>query len=247
MKLFLSLIVLGLSACAGNGLAPGKTAAQAASINTQLAIEYLRIGKIAPARDFIERAIHQDPNDANVQSTAGMIYERMGEMTKAEHFFASAGRLGKDDPNIQNNVAGFMCRTGKASEGEKIFDAVARNPLYQQPEIALVNAGVCLRGAGNEVDAERYFRRALLIRQNYPEALLQLGNLSYDRDDNIQALELAQRYLSANSSSPDILWLALRAERKLGDATAAAGFARRLQTDFPDSEQAQMMRSGTSR
>jgi Tfp pilus assembly protein PilF len=36
-------------------------------------------------------------------------------------------------------------------------------------------------------------------------------------------------------------------ERKLGDATAAAAFARRVQTEFPNSEQAQMMRSGVER
>jgi Tfp pilus assembly protein PilF len=39
----------------------------------------------------------------------------------------------------------------------------------------------------------------------------------------------------------------VRAERKLGDATAAAAYARRVQSEFPNSEQAQMMRSGVDR
>ena len=56
-----------------------------------------------------------------------------------------------------------------------------------------------------------------------------------------------QRYLAVNVPTPEVLWLGVRAERKLGDATAAAGFARRVQAEFPTSEQAQMMRSGVDR
>jgi len=244
---WMMLWMLSLPACVNSQLAPGKTPAEAASINVQLAIEYMKLGKLAIAREFIEKAIKQDPRSPNVQSTAGLIYERLDEMPKAESAFATAAQLGKGDPNILNNYAGFLCRTGKAPAGEKLFAEVARNPLYQTPEVALVNAGVCDRDAGDDVDAEKFFQRALVVRQNLPEALLQLGNLAFDRKEYPQALELAQRYLSANPASPDILWLALRAQRKLGDATAAAGFARRLQSEFPDSEQAQRMRSGVDR
>ena len=140
-----------------------------------------------------------------------------------------------------------MCRTGKAAAGEKLFLEVARNPIYPTPEVALLNAGVCVGAAGDVVDAERYFKRALAIRPNMPEALLQLGNLAYDRGDAAQAIELVQRYLAVNAPSPEILWLGYRAERKLGDSTAAAVYGRRVQTEFPNSEQAQTMRSGVDR
>ena len=93
----------------------------------------------------------------------------------AERAYAAAARLGKDDPDIQNNYAGFLCRSGKTAAGEKLFAEVARNPLYQTPEVALVNAGVCVRGTGDMLDAQRYFNHALAIRPNMPEALLQLG------------------------------------------------------------------------
>jgi len=238
---------LSLSACMRSGLAPGKTGEQAASINMQLAIEYMKLGKLGSSRDFIERALKQDPDNANVQLTAGLVFERLNEMPKAEKAYAAAARLGTRDPNIQNNYAGFLCRTGKAAAGEKLFGEVARNPVYQTPEVALVNAGVCVRSIGDVLDAERYFNRALAIRPNMPEAMLQLGNLAIDRGDGAQALDVVQRYLAVNPPAPEVLWLGFRAQRKLGDATAAAGFARRVQTEFPNSEQAQLMRSGTDR
>jgi type IV pilus assembly protein PilF len=87
----------------------------------------------------------------------------------------------------------------------------------------------------------------LAIRPNLPEAMLQLGNIAFDRGDAAQAREVVQRYLAVNPATPELLWLGVRAERKLGDATTAAAYARRVQTEFPNSEQAQMMRSGVDR
>ena len=123
-----------------------------------------------------------------------------------------------------------------------MFNNVARNPLYQTPAVALVNAGVCVRGAGDLLDADRYFTRALAIPPNMPEAMLQPGNLAFDRGDAAQARDTVQRYLAVNPPTPEILWLGFRAQRKLGDPAAAAVYARRVQTEFPDSEQAQNMR-----
>jgi type IV pilus assembly protein PilF len=247
-SLLASVLVLALNAgCMHSGLAPGKTGAQAAGVNVQLAIEYMKLGQLGNSRDFIERALKQDPGSANVQLTAGLVYERLNDMPKAEKAYAAAARIGARDPNIQNNYAGFLCRTGKAAAGEKLFGEVARDPVYQTPEVALVNAGVCVRNIGDALDAQRYFTRALAIRPNMPEAMLQLGDLALDSGDAATALDLVQRYLSVNSPTPEVLWLGFRADRKLGDATAAAGYARRVQTEFPNSEQAQLMRSGTER
>jgi type IV pilus assembly protein PilF len=221
--------------------------AQAAIANMQMAIEYMRLNNLARARERIERALTEAPENPNVQETAGLVYERLNEMSKAQHAFSAAARLGKQDPAIQNSYAGFLCRTGKAAAGEKLFIEVARNPIYPTPEVALVNAGVCVGGSGDVVDAERYFNRALAIRPNMPEALLELGNLALERGDAKQALDFVQRDLAVNPATPEVLWLGFRAERKLGDNTAAAGYGRRVQAEFPNSDQAQSMRSGADR
>jgi type IV pilus assembly protein PilF len=224
-----------------------KQPTQAAIANMQLAIEYLKLGKLATSRDCIERALTEDPTNPDVQMTAGLVYERVNEMAKAEHAYETATRLAKQDPNIQNSFAGFLCRTGKSAAGEKLFLQVATSPLYTTPEVAWVNAGVCARGSGDIVDAEKYFNRALAIRPNMPEGLLQLGNVAFDRGDAAAALDIVQRYLALNKPTPEILWLGFRAQRKLGDPVAAAVYARRVQTEFPDSEQAQNMRNGVDR
>jgi type IV pilus assembly protein PilF len=203
---------------------------QAAVANMQMALEYMRMNDLAHARDRIERALTEAPANPNVQETAGLVYERL-----------------EDDPAIQNSYAGYLCRNGKTAAGEKLFLEVARSPLYQTPEVALLNAGVCVGGAGDVLDAERYFKRALTIKPNMPEALLQLGNLALSRGDSSDALDYVQRYLAVNPPSPEVLLLGVRADRKLGDSTGAAVFAHRIETDFPNSEQARILRGGIER
>ena len=241
------VLVCCLAACGHEKGFKKSSPAVAAATNMQLAIEYLRLGEMIKSRDTIERALGQDPGNPDVQMTAGLIYERLNEMPKADRAYAAGYRLGKGDPNTQNNYAGYLCRTGKAIEGEKLFLQVASSPLYRTPEVALVYAGVCSRGTGDVLDAERYFNKALAIRPNMPEALLQLGNIAFDRGDAEQSREIVKRYLAVNLPTAEVLWLGFRAERKLGDTVAAAGYARRVQSEYPDLQQAQMMRSGVDR
>ncbi len=242
---FVSVVVL--AACAHSPSPSSADIKQAAALNARLSIEYLKLGKLADARDFVERALKQDPDNANVQQTAGLVYERLNEMGKAERAYSSAARLGRGDPNVQNSYAGFLCRTGKTAAGEKLFVQVARDPLYQTPEVALVNAGVCAHGAGDLVDAERYFNQALAIRPNQPEAMLQLANMALERGDAAAARATIQRDLAVNPASAELLWIAIKVERKLGDDVSAANYARRIEVEFPDSEQARMLRAGVAR
>ena len=224
-----------------------KEPAKAAVANMQLAIEYMKLGQMSNSRECIEKALSEDASNPDVQMTAGLVYERINEMAKAERAYEAANRLGKGDPNIANTYAVFLCRTGKTAAGEKLFLDVAVNPLYQTPWVALGNAGSCARSSGDLLNAEKYFNRSLAIRPGYTEALLQLGNVAFDRGDSAQARDIVQRYLAVNPPTPEILWLGFRAQRKLGDAVAAAVYARRVQTEFPDSQQAQNMRNGVDR
>jgi type IV pilus assembly protein PilF len=239
-------LVLALTACV-HPTVPGRTPEAAAAINVQLSLEYMRLDKLAISREFIERALGQDPHNANVQATAGLVYERLDDLPKAEHAFASASHLGKKDPNIQNMVAGFLCRTHKTAEGEKLFRKVAQNPLYLTPEVALVNAGVCVHSAGDNIGAERYFRDALNVHPNMPEALFQLGSLLLERDEPAEAVVMVERYLAVNPPSADIYLLGVRAQRKRGDETAASAYADKLRAQFPDSDQARQLQLGMTR
>lgn len=248
LNLAMLLVCTALAACTSQPtrLAPGKTGEQAANINEQLAIEYMRLGKLTTAREFAERALGQAPRSANAHLTAALVYERLDEVGKADRAFAESARLGRNDPDILNNYAGYLCRRHRNAEGEALFLKIVKNPAYQTPEVAYLNAGVCLRGT-NDLAAEGYLRQALQIRPTMPEALLQLGDLVMEKGDADQAALVVQRFLGSNPSNADVLWLGIEAQRKLGDETMAAQYTRRLQKEFPDSAQARALQSAPPR
>jgi len=236
---------LALGACASNdGLAPGRNPAQAAIVNVQLSVAYLKLGKLAIARHFIERALREDPRNATVQATAGVVYERLGEDALARRAYREAVRLGPKDPDVMNTYAGYLCRTHRNVEGEKVFRQVIANPLYQTPEVAMVNAGVCLESAGDDAGAEAYFKRAMVVHPNLPEALLEMADLAMRRKDPAAAVDLVRRDLAVNAPSAPILWIGVRAERALGHQNAADDYAQQLEKHFPASTEARMLQAG---
>lgn len=212
---------------------------QAAEINAQLAITYLKQGDLASARDKIDRALEQDPKTAETQMVAGFVYDRLGEDRKAQGHFEEAVKLaGKDNPDVLNNAAVFECRKGDKRRGVEFFLRAAESPLYRTPEAAYTNAGHCARANGDAKDAERYFRQALAIKPNASDPLLQMASLQFENGNALQARAFLQRYQDVAPATAGSLWLGYRIERNLGDSVAADEYARKLRKDFPTSVEA---------
>ncbi len=245
MKYWLAAILLVLvtaAASAGPNAPSEAPMVTAARLNAQLAVAYLKQNDVAVAREKIEKALQQNPRDASVQISAGLVFERLQDPEKADKHYATALKLEPGNPEIQNNYAVFQCRAGRAEQGQKLFEQAARNPAYATPEVAYANAGVCARTAGDLVSAEAFFRKALRLRSDFPDALLQLADVTYAHGGGLAARGLLERYFRVASPTPDALLLGVRIERALGDNEAATRYQNQLQKEFPDSEQARELR-----
>jgi type IV pilus assembly protein PilF len=218
----------------------------AARLNAQLAVAYLKQNDVVTAHEKIDKALAQNPNDAAVQMSAGLVYERLEQVDRADRHFAAALRLDPHNPDMTNNYAVFLCRRGHYEQGQKLFEEAARSPSYATPEVAYANAGVCARSAKNLPQAEALFRKALAARSDYPDALLQLADLSFERGATLVARGLLDRYFSVAPATAEALFLAVRVERSLGDVQAADRYRSQLQKEFPESDQARHLRSGAS-
>jgi type IV pilus assembly protein PilF len=216
----------------------------AARLNAQLAVAYLKQNDVATAREKIDKALTQNPQDAAVQMSAGLVYERLEMPDKADRFFAEAMKLDPRNPDMMNNYAVFLCRRGHYPQGQKLFEQAARSPSYTTPEVAYANAGVCARSAKNLPQAEELFRKALAARSDYPDALLQLADLTFQRGAGLAARGLLDRYFNVAAPTAEALFLAVRVERSLGDAQAADRYRSQLHKQFPDSDQARQLRNG---
>ena len=205
---------------------------EAALVNTQLALAYMREGDLATARAKLEKALAQDPDTATTQMAAGFLYDRLGEDEKAKSSFERAMKLGKNDPVVMNNYAAFLCRKGDKKTGEAYFLQAAKNPLYRTPEVAYANAGRCARADGRPKEAEQYFRQALSLRQDQIDSLFEMSELAFDGGNYLQARAFLDRYSASAPVSATSLWLSYRIDRALGDDEQARMNSAKLKRDF---------------
>jgi type IV pilus assembly protein PilF len=210
----------------------------AAQLNTQLGIAYMHEGNLALAKEKLDKAMKEGPEEPAVHSAMALLYDRMNKPQQADGEFREALRLAPHDPDILNNYAIYLCRTGRTDEGVKQFLDAAQNALYATPAVAFTNAGVCLRTAKRYDQATEQFRKALAARPNFAEAAFQLIDTDFALGKLKDARSLLDSYLGAFDPTPDLLLIGVRVARAQGDRMAAERFWRRLRESFPTSDQA---------
>jgi type IV pilus assembly protein PilF len=235
------LALLLLAGCGSNAKKQTDKAHEAAVYNVQLGITYMNQGDLERAKGKLDRALGQDPDSADVHSARATLFARLGNKDKADEEFRSALRLAPHDPRMVNNYAVYLCQNGRYDEGVKRFLESARNPLYPTPEGAYTNAGVCLRAAKRDDEARTNFMRALQLKPSFDEAQFQLANLQFDHGEFAPARAGIDGFIGTYNATADLLLLGVRVARAQGDRLAAQRYARKLQLDFPGTDQARAL------
>jgi len=247
-RLVIGFLCCMLAACVTHTMDGGKPLKDedpqvaAAKYNVQLGTAYLQQGNYALARDKLERALKQNSKDPDVHTSLGLLYDRTGDTKGADKHFREALRLAPDKPDISNNYAIYLCKNGRTDEGVERFTAVASNKYYRTPEVALTNAGVCLRSAKRLEEAEKKFAGAIKARPNYTEATVQLASLHLERNEIPQARKVVDTYLNAFKAQPDVLLSAVTVARAAKDRMSEEKYSRALRLEFPDSAQARALK-----
>ena len=216
---------------------------EAAVYNTELGVAYMQRGELAVAKDKLDLAVRENPDDPNAHNARALLFARLREPARADREFREALRLAPRNPDFQNNYAVYLCSTGRQAEGVKYFLKAARNPLYLTPAAAYTNAGVCLRTQHRYAQAARMFHAALTVRPDSAQAVWQLADMDLKRGRLAQARAQIASYLASYSETPGLLLLAVKIMRAQHDALDAELYARKLQLDFPDSAQARALAS----
>jgi len=239
------LAALLLAGCISSGPQfPGDKVSmtQASQYNTQLGMAYLQQGNRDLAMQKLQKAIKQNPDNADAYVGLGLLYDSIGDTDKAQDAYEKALDKAPDDPDVQNNYAVFLCQHGKQRKSLKYFLEAAQNPLYSTPDAAYTNAGVCASQIPDMKIAEQYFRKALDINPIFPGALYQMARVSYRQKKYLQARAFIERFGSAASHPrPEVLLLGVKTERALGNMQNAAMYASKLRKLFPNSPQAQQL------
>jgi type IV pilus assembly protein PilF len=237
-------LLIGLGGCVTTKsphLDQGNVAADAAADNVALAMAYMQEGNLGRAKEKLDRAMQEDPLNANVHSVMALFYERINDPKKAEGEFREAMRLAPNDPGQVLFYGVYLCGQHRVDEGVTKMLQVARNPLYRTPEAAYTDIGVCLLTAHRDEEAESAFKRALGARPDFAEGVYQLAALELAHGRALEARDRAQKFIGQYNATPELLLIGLRAARMLGDSSSASQFTKILRTDFPNSEQARSL------
>ena len=221
-----------------------KDARTRAKAHTDLGALYFQSGNLIVALEELTLAAAIDPEYATAFSTRGLILFHVKEYESAEKDFQRALSLEDRNPDINNNYGWFLCQTGKVKESIPYFERAHRNPMYQTPELAYLNQGACYTKL-NELDlADEALRKSLRLMPENAQAFFHLANVSYKRGN----FDAAKKHLSDAvrlvDPGPEMLWLNLRVERRLGNQSDERSLAAQLRRKFPDSPEYQELLKG---
>ena len=239
-------LVLSLAACqtsGGSGANLKKDSAQAekaeaARVHTELGQKYMQQGKLEIALDNLNKALAYDNNYVDAHTVIAVLYERIGDQKQAEEHYRRAAQIKSKGGNELNNYGTFLCKIGRYDESASYFERAVADPFYKTPEVALTNAGTCLLKGGKKDQAETVLRQALDRAPDNAEALFQLSEVLYEKGEYFKARAFMQRFEGVGKPRPESLMLGRNIELRLGNASAASDYTRRLLQSFPESQQA---------
>jgi len=214
-----------------------------AKAHTELGQMYLKQGRFDVALEEARIAIEAERGYAPAYNLSAQTYMALRQDGLAGAEFIKALRLAPNDPEINNNYGWFLCLTGKVKESLSYFEVALKNPLYQTPELALNNAGVCHMLNKDDVSGEAYLMRALKLNPNNLRAYYLLADIDYRRGHFMEARDWLKKLHGKIEPTSETVWLSLRIDRKLGDRRSEAANTGILRGKFRDSpEYVQMMR-----
>lgn len=237
------LMVLFLTSCTtttgGQNSVPADRAEQAAFINVQLGVDYMKKENYAMAEQKLLKALSYSPRSSLTHWTYGVLQEKLGYSQKAETYFKKAVRLNKKDAEAFNVYGAFLCRENRVEEALDAFDTAIANPLYNGTLEATLNAGDCLLQQQRYTDAKVYIKDALDINSESAKAKYLMAKLYYYEGRYAQSSILRRDISVAASDNPGVLWLCVMTERQTGDRNAEAICTKNLLRNYPTSSEAE--------
>ena len=214
-----------------------------ADVYIGLSSVYLREGLITDAFKNAQKAVIVDPSSSNAHYVQALVYQRLGQVDEADASFRRSISLDARSPVALNAYGSFLCGQQRFEDADAHFRRALNNPLYTTPWLAWHNAGFCNERAGDIERAESDYRAALRTNAGFSPSLLAMAKISFEAGSYLSARGYLQRYEEVAPHTAESLWLGFRTENQLGDKDQMASYSLKLRAKFPDSDQAQYLKS----
>lgn len=217
---------------------------QAAQVNLQLGVGYIRSGDYTVAVAKLRKSISFDADSAEAHNVLGLALEELREYDEAGREYDRALALKSGYPAALLNRTRLLCVQGKdAADGERRFVELAGSGTLEAPESGWIEAAACARHQQAWERANGYLDRALEVAPGATgQVLYERAQIAYEQRNLPQARELLRRLHAQYGGSAHSLALAVRVEDALGGSPQRRQYVNELLNRYPDSPEARPYR-----
>lgn len=210
---------------------------KAAETRLSLGLRYLGNGDYEKAKLNLDKALEHQPDSEDVLRGMAWYYEQVNENKLAEEYYQKALKINNKNPSLLNQYGVFLCRNGKLEQSLELFMASAKILTNRDISGTYENAATCNLMAGNQEQAEQYFRRALNHNPEQKDSLLGMAEIEFGKGRFERTRSYLRRFEAVAKHTPRSLWLAVRNAHKMVDLDSLASYGLKLEQLFPDSQE----------
>jgi type IV pilus assembly protein PilF len=192
-------------------------------------------------QEFLQ-AEKADRRDPDIQAGLARAYMQKRAYDLAEAHLQKALTLTGGAPQHYNDLGALYLSMERYDDAITAFRKAADNLLFADSERAWAGIGFAYFQKQDYAAAERAYRKALEQNPRYAQAMFRLGELYYNQDRSVEALESFSRATVMDTRFVDAhYWLGLTALKVRDNSRARQAFAETIRL-APDSEQARLAR-----
>lgn len=204
----------------------------------QIAIKLIKRNQPESAVVQLKKAMQLDPDSPRVYEIMAIAFEQMGEMSIAQNHFKKMRRLDSDYTRGQANYAAFLIRQENYKQAYTQLSDVVEDIYYPSRAIAFQQLAFCAGKLGQTDQAEHYYRRAIHLEPNLPDSLLELAELTFNKQNYVDSQAYLNGYRQkvkpANAKS---LLLGIKLARVFEDKADETSYVLALKNLYPRSKE----------
>lgn len=143
-------------------------------------------------KEFLE-AEKFDSKDEEIQAGLAQAYWLKGAHGLAEQHMKNAITLSDGTPRYYNNLAALYLTMERYDDAIEAFQVAAESLLFDRPEMAWTGMGLAYFKKQDYPAASRSYQKAMDLNGRYYLAPYRLGELYYNQDRIVEALDMFTR------------------------------------------------------